>query len=85
MLQSRTDGWFWLVRMLSRSIPWARWQPRRWRRYCDCDLVDGDLGPQQDPVLVGELLDLGVERIVGANDRRPELARPPTSASSWAG
>ena len=55
-------------------------QRRLSSRYWSADLVDGDLGPDQDPVAVGHLLDLGVERVVRADHGRAELAGPSRSA-----
>ncbi len=40
------------------------------------DLIDGDLRPDQDPVPVGQLFDLRVERVVGADHRCSERSRP---------
>ena len=49
------------------------------------DLVDGDLRPQQDPVAVGHLFDLGVQRIVGPDHGRAELADPADEAAHVGG
>ena len=80
MVHSSTDGWFWLARMLSSSNAWAWASQPGWPRYCDCELVDGNLRPDQDPVAVGHLLHLGARAGSAFGSRSRPVAGPSRSA-----